>query len=80
MPVRGDLMPIYEYTCKDCRVDFEKLVFGFSPKVNCPECGSENLMKKMSIFSSKSGDTHMPSSGGSGCGSCTSNNCGSCGI
>jgi putative FmdB family regulatory protein len=72
------LMPVYEYLCKNCKTDFEKLVFGYSPVVNCPECGGNNLEKKMSLFSSKSGDALDPASPGSGCGSCSSRNCGSC--
>lgn len=73
-------MPIYEYACKSCGADFEKLVFSFSPNVNCPKCGGADLVKKMSVFASKSGDNFTPSSGGSGCASCSSKNCGSCGL
>jgi putative FmdB family regulatory protein len=72
-------MPIYEYLCRDCGEEFEKLVFSTSPTVACEKCGSDNIAKKMSVFASKSGNTFTPSSGGSGCDSCSTKNCGSCG-
>jgi len=31
-------MPIYEYRCDLCGEEFEELVFGSSPEVNCPKC------------------------------------------
>ncbi|RJP57376.1 MAG: zinc ribbon domain-containing protein, partial [Deltaproteobacteria bacterium] len=31
-------MPIYEYKCDLCGKEFEELVLGSSPKVNCPKC------------------------------------------
>ncbi len=45
-------MPIYEYTCKDCGTQFEKLVrsFGASVEVQCPECGSAHTKKGWSLF------------------------------
>jgi len=60
-------MPIYEYSCRACGNDFEKLV-SFSSKdiIRCPKCSSENVVKKIS----------MVASGKSGCGGCTSTSCG----
>lgn len=45
-------MPIYEYTCKDCKSKFEKLVRSMSDesKVPCPQCGSKKTEKALSAF------------------------------
>ncbi|MEN6472566.1 MAG: zinc ribbon domain-containing protein [Syntrophaceae bacterium] len=60
-------MPIYEYKCKACGNDFEKLVsFSSKDPVSCPKCASENVAKKIS----------MVASGKSGCDGCTSTSCG----
>jgi len=46
-------MPIYEYRCTECREKFEKLVFSSSENdVKCPNCGSKQTEKLMSMFSS----------------------------
>ncbi len=49
-------MPIYEFDCQDCGDSFESLVFSFTKTdgVNCPECESENIKKKISTFAVKS--------------------------
>jgi putative FmdB family regulatory protein len=60
-------MPIYEYKCKKCSKDFEKLVsLSNSEKIKCPKCSSDDVVKKMS----------MTASGKSGCGTCSSASCG----
>lgn len=69
-------MPIYDYVCRACGKEFEVLVMG-GAKPKCPECQGEDLAKQMSTFAHKSGGT-FSSSGGSGCGSCTSSNCDTC--
>jgi putative FmdB family regulatory protein len=74
-------MPIYEYHCKDCNADFEKLVFGSNPEVACEKCGSkktEKLMSRFGMGKSSSGSSSS-SSGGSGCGGCSSSSCAGCG-
>ena len=43
-------MPIYEYTCRDCRSEFELLVPSSAHKPACPDCGSKKLEKKFSTF------------------------------
>jgi len=45
-------MPIYEYTCKSCQSQFEKLVktMGSSEGVKCPECGSAETSRNLSVF------------------------------
>jgi putative FmdB family regulatory protein len=45
-------MPIYEYTCKSCKNHFEKLMksMGSTPGVKCPECGSAQTARNLSVF------------------------------
>jgi len=61
-------MPIYEYKCKTCGCDFEKLVAVSSEdQINCPQCASDKIAKKISMIAS----------GKSGCGTtCASTSCG----
>ncbi len=45
-------MPIYEYKCKQCENDFERLVFsGEEENVSCPQCKSKDVNKRMSVTS-----------------------------
>jgi putative FmdB family regulatory protein len=45
-------MPIYEYKCKECKKEFEKLVFaGDDKQITCPKCKSMKVAKKMSATS-----------------------------
>lgn len=47
-------MPIFEFVCTECDRPFEDLIFGSNTEgVICPACGSEQVKKKMSTFSSK---------------------------
>ncbi len=71
-------MPIYEFACRKCNTDFEKLVAASQrDSVPCPACGNEKTMRKMSLaapaqMSSGRGaqpqDCGMPSCCGGGCG------------
>ena len=46
-------MPIFEYTCKDCNEYFALLQWGSSEEeVACTRCGSKNVKKELSTFSS----------------------------
>jgi putative FmdB family regulatory protein len=76
-------MPIYEYQCDKCHAKFERLVFRSDEATDCPECGSLDVQRMMSVFGFKSGgDKGAASSrmgaGGSSCAGCSSSNCGSC--
>jgi putative FmdB family regulatory protein len=46
-------MPIYEYRCRDCSAEFERLVMGFdAPTPDCPTCGgaqAERLISKLGL-------------------------------
>jgi len=48
-------MPIFEYVCGTCGQEFEELVFGLNGagSVNCPECSSVEVKKKISLFASR---------------------------
>ena len=45
-------MPIYEYTCKACNTNFEKLVKSMheNGNVKCPGCGSTKTARELSVF------------------------------
>ncbi len=68
-------MPIYEYKCNSCGAEFEKLVFG-SQKVTCPDCSSDDLTKKFSVFGMSG--VEKPFAGSSGCSSCGSSGSSKC--
>ena len=74
-------MPIFEFHCNSCNQDFEKLVFGADPEVECPHCGQTKVEKLMSACCSKIGDKLTASSGGgqSSCTGCSATSCSSCG-
>lgn len=48
-------MPIYEYTCRKCRREFEELVMGGREPM-CPECQGKDLERKMSVTASPHGN------------------------
>ena len=43
-------MPLFDYTCQSCKKTSELLVRGDSTP-SCPECGSTDMVKEMSMFS-----------------------------
>lgn len=59
-------MPIFEYTCKGCGKRFEKLQkSGSACHAECPSCGSVEVQKELSTFSS-AGTSCSPASFGGG--------------
>ena len=52
-------MPIYEYYCPECEVEFEKLVklAEANAAQDCPECGGHHTRKKLSAFATSGGST-----------------------
>ncbi|MEW6053476.1 MAG: FmdB family zinc ribbon protein [Nitrospirota bacterium] len=70
-------MPIFEYTCRICSEDFEKLVFG-SQEVCCPKCSSTEVKKKFSVFCSTGTDRPLAGTAASGCTSCSKTSCSTC--
>ena len=52
-----DAMPIYEFKCRQCGADFEELATMAQVEagdVRCSECGSEQVERQISTFSSGS--------------------------
>jgi len=45
-------MPLFEYSCSQCDSEFELLV-AVREKSGCPECGSKQLNKLMSVSSGR---------------------------
>ncbi len=67
-------MPIYEYVCKACKAKFEQLQRTMSSdvRVKCPECGSGNTSRELSVFAvaADSGKGSDGPPGGGSCGRC----------
>ncbi len=66
-------MPLYEYLCRECDRQVEVLVRGTEDQPDCPECGSRNMMKLLSVPAAPgdhlSGDNPPPAGPcGSACG------------
>ncbi|HPM78763.1 MAG TPA: zinc ribbon domain-containing protein [bacterium] len=72
-------MPIFEYICRRCEHQFEKLVFG-SNTPPCPHCGATDVQKRMSGFSFRSTgrDGVTTKSSSSSCGTCSRSTCSGC--
>ncbi len=68
-------MPIYEYSCCHCNKDFEEIVRSSRERIKCPECASEQVERKLSVFSSPASHAESTPVGG-GCGGCTPGGCG----
>lgn len=63
-------MPLYEYRCKTCGGNFEKMMrWSESDRLpECPHCQGQDTQKKVSAFASVSGGS-LKSSSSSSCGS-----------
>jgi putative FmdB family regulatory protein len=50
-------MPIYEFLCEECGSPFEELVTSSAAagSVECPECGSKQVRKQISLFGTSGG-------------------------
>ncbi|MCY3020078.1 MAG: zinc ribbon domain-containing protein, partial [Planctomycetota bacterium] len=50
-------MPIYEYHCRSCGQEFEQLVRSMKTDAEalCPQCGSKEVERKLSVFAAQSG-------------------------
>jgi putative FmdB family regulatory protein len=48
-------MPLYDYNCRSCGIQFERLVRG-GETPSCPECKSEDLERLLSSFGMSSLD------------------------
>ncbi len=70
-------MPVYEYRCATCGVEFQKLVFSSAARVACPGCGGAEVVRRPSVFGMSGVERQTVSS--SGCSSCHKSSCASCG-
>jgi putative FmdB family regulatory protein len=76
----GVIMPIYEYTCKDCGKRFEILRFikdADSP-ISCKFCASNQTQRAISVFYAQSGSQIIAGGSNTGCVGCSSSSCASC--
>ncbi len=56
-------MPIYEYVCKKCHLEFETLVRG-DEQPKCPSCGEQKLERQLSVPAAHtSGSSSLPPCG-----------------
>ncbi|MEN8142980.1 MAG: FmdB family zinc ribbon protein [Thermodesulfobacteriota bacterium] len=69
-------MPIFDFICRACDYEFEFLVIGDRPY--CPKCGSDDLQKKMSAFSCRTGGKGSAGSSSAGCSGCAGGSCATC--
>ena len=74
-------MPIFEYICKDCGRDFERIVPRYDSQTECLHCNSENIEKQLSVFA-VAGPSNSPGdvAGDAGCGRCGAAQPGMCGL
>ena len=73
-------MPLYEYRCLDCESMFDALraMSAADAPITCPQCGTENTCRAISLFAAIGGDGVIAGNGGA-CGSCTpSGSCAGC--
>ena len=71
-------MPIYEYTCDDCRTEFELLIRGQEKPV-CPSCGRSRLTRSLSVTAAHvagSKEPGCPAQASCGMKRCPSDGCG----
>ena len=61
-------MPLYDFICDNCHEDFEELVMSANKvdQVICPECGSHQVQRQLSLVAGL---------GSSGSGSSSSSSC-----
>ena len=77
-------MPIYEFKCMKCDIEFEYLVFNSNEAVTCPECNKDKVKRLMSTCSHRSGggggsgDYAPASAASSGCSGCSGGSCATC--
>jgi len=68
-------LPIYEYRCRACDREFEKLVDARAT-VTCPECESPQVMRLLSLFGANTQSRFAGSTGPAAGGCCGGGGCG----
>lgn len=75
-------MPIYEYRCASCSLEFEKLVRRWGDATACPACSSTTVEKQISTFAVSTASGTTPAlecgapTGGCGAAACGGGSCG----
>ena len=74
-------MPVYEYRCKSCQIEFEQRVSMSTPvtDITCPDCGQQDSERIMSVFFGKATETRSAQAP-SPCAACPSAIQGGCGV
>ncbi len=70
-------MPIYEYECRDCGRQFEKIVYRASSPTVCETCGSSRVEKRYSAFAVVASGS-VRSEAPAGCSTCGAERPGMC--
>jgi len=69
-------MPIYEYLCRECGSEFEKLISGTRTDIACPSCASAQVMRRLSLVGVKTGGRFAGSAEAPQGGGCCGGGCG----
>jgi putative FmdB family regulatory protein len=69
-------MPIYDFRCRRCGAEFERLVMGKTAGL-CPQCGGRALERLPSRFAVR-GSRGFAGSVGRACGPCAATSCAGC--
>jgi len=72
-------MPIFEYKCRDCGSQFEKIVASSSASVHCGNCESPHVDKLISVFAVAKGSHSAASFEAGPCRTCGARERGLCG-
>lgn len=74
-------MPIYEYHCAACGIEFEELTSAANAtKVTCQACGSRRVARLLSAFAVASGSKKAAAADPGPCGDCGSFERGRCSL
>lgn len=71
-------MPIFEYICRGCGHDFEKIVRSSTRAVECVRCGATDLEKKVSLFAARVDGREVAGGAKKHCGTCSGGSCATC--
>ena len=63
------LMPLFEYTCKECDHGFEALVRS-NELPECPSCHGKDLQRRLSVFAAHTNSSVATADPVGACGSC----------
>lgn len=74
-------MPLYEYTCLDCRTRFDALrpIKDADAPITCPGCESLETARMLSLFFAHS-DGRTITQSAPACSSCSTHTCSTCGL